>query len=269
MAITITHYASNAKYGDMCIVDINGKKIMIDGGKTDVDARLLSQEIGKSTFLSMIISHWHEDHWGYLLFNQKPMAQKTCYGNNLPEIVDIDENNDVFIDTRKIFNLNNISPYFNNSECYASNINTDDENDNSLVTVIREGNINYFSFGDATRDAIQTDNSYQDVFASINSVNNPIIKLPHHGSLDNNGYLFDNKFNNINQGSFIISGYGGYQVSTIMKKVLEKGHKLYWVVKDCERDFKGSSFFNYLQNSYGDRFIVSNQVTVNNDGEIQ
>ena len=38
----ITHFASTAdRYGDMCIVDLDKLKIMIDGGATKTDALLL------------------------------------------------------------------------------------------------------------------------------------------------------------------------------------------------------------------------------------
>lgn len=38
----ITHFASTAdRYGDMCIVDLDKLKIMIDGGATKTDALLI------------------------------------------------------------------------------------------------------------------------------------------------------------------------------------------------------------------------------------
>lgn len=42
----ITHFASTAdRYGDMCIVDLDKLKIMIDGGATKTDALLLYNNI--------------------------------------------------------------------------------------------------------------------------------------------------------------------------------------------------------------------------------
>lgn len=148
---------------------------------------------------------------------------------------------------------------------YSSRLLDIDENSNSMVTVILYDNINYFSFGDATPDAV---NSYnEEIFYLINNSPNPIIKLPHHGSLGNCSALLE-KINN-NGIRYIISGLGGDYVYNTVNAVLSiDSNYLYWVAKQ-DSNYYGTESFRQAQYRYRNRFVYANRVIVNPDGSIR
>lgn len=93
-----------------------------------------------------------------------------------------------------------------------------------MVTVIIYGDITYFSFGDATPEAINRYN--YEIFDLIMNSRYPIIKLPHHGSKDNCYALLD-KINNRGDIKYIISGLGGNYVYDTVNAVLSEKQTIY------------------------------------------
>ena len=252
----ITHFASTAaKYGDMCIVDFDNYKIMIDGGKTESDASLLHLNMIGNFNKLFILSHWPSDHYAYLTYKNHNI--KTILGRGCNGQISIDSN-DIVIET-------GIDLFWDIIKIYSSRLLKLDENSNSMVTVILYGNINYFSFGDATREAI---NNYPDeIFYLIWNSHNPIIKLPHHGSKDDCYALLEKIYNKGNI-RYIISGLGGDYVFNTVNAVLGvESNYLYWVAKN-DSNYCNTSAFQQAQRNYGDRFVYSNRVTVNPDGSI-
>ncbi len=252
----ITHFASTADiYGDMCIVDFDNYKIMIDGGKTKSDVSLLHLNMIGNFNNLFILSHWHRDHYAYLSeYPIKTILGRGCNGQILPDA------NDLIIETGIDFSLSD------NIKIYASHLlELDDENSNSMVTVIIYGDITYFSFGDATPEAISSYN--KEIFNLIRKSRKPIIKLPHHGSKDNCYALLD-KINNRGNIRYIISGLGGDYVFNTVNAVLGvESNYLYWVAKN-DSNYCKTSAFQQAQINYGNRFVFTNRVTVNPDGSI-
>lgn len=93
----ITHFASTAdRYGDMCIVDLDKLKIMIDGGATKTDALLLYNNMIGDYKKLFVLSHWHSDHSAYLSYqnhNIKTILGRGCNGLVYPD------DNDITIET--------------------------------------------------------------------------------------------------------------------------------------------------------------------------
>lgn len=254
----ITHFASTADiYGDMCIVDFDNYKIMIDGGKTESDISLLHLNMKGNFNKLFILSHWHSDHYAYLSKypNIKTILGRGCNGQILPDA------NDLIIETGIDFSLSD------NIKIYASHLlELDDENSNSMVTVIIYGNINYFSFGDATPEAINSYNN--EIFDLIRMSRKPIIKLPHHGSKGNCYALLD-KINNRGNIRYIISGLGGEHVYDTVNAVLNiEGNELYWVGKSNPPDIGNFIKDKQSQPELINRFVYANRVTVQPDGSI-
>ncbi|MDR2965085.1 MAG: hypothetical protein LBU88_04850 [Treponema sp.] len=257
MSVSITHYAPSADTkGDMCIVDFFGNKVMIDGGETGVDARLLNTELRKQPPgaavrlpgigsrkqpFTFILSHWHADHYGYLehirtLGNiQKP--NEIIYG-----VGDIPSHLFYLFCEESSRCIASKSPDCVQSSCrvFASNVCKDvakDENDLSMVTVVYADGFNFFSFGDASSEAIRT--SYDEVFQQINACPNPIIKLPHHGSYNDCNALLDKLEKKDKKYIFVISGLGATDVvgistgdNTIAKVLAMNAQNIiFWVCK--------------------------------------
>ena len=254
----ITHFASTAdRYGDMCIVDLDKLKIMIDGGATKTDALLLYNNMIGDYKKLFVLSHWHSDHSAYLSYqnhNIKTILGRGCNGLVYPD------DNDITIETGNDYVL------WDFIKIYSSRLLDIDENSNSMVTVILYDNINYFSFGDTTPDAIKNYN--KEIFYLINNRPNPIIKLPHHGSLGNCSALLE-KINNNGKIRYIISGLGGDYVYDTVKAVLSNvSNYLYWVAKR-DSNYYGTESFRQAQQNYGNRFVYANRVIVNPDGSIR
>ncbi len=266
----ITHFASTAaKYGDMCIVDFDNYKIMIDGGKTKNDSLKLKTLLTKHLHC-FILSHWHDDHYGFLNFalRGKRQSPKTYFGYGSNQII-VKENKDVFIESGldKMVILPKQKKQNVRTKIYSSHLTSNkDENDNSLVTVIKCYNVNYFSFGDATPESISSYN--KEIFNLIRNSDNPIIKLPHHGSKDNCIALLKKIKCDENKGRYIISGLGGNDVFDTVNAVLGvESNYLYWVAK-YDSNYCKTSAFQQAQINYGNRFVFTNRVTVNPDGSI-
>ena len=272
----ITHFASTAdRYGDMCIVDFDSYVIMIDGGRTKKDAVVLSKAFKGKRLHCFILSHWHNDHYGFIKFDLDKKKDRLLkyygYGSAeiIKKIINVEEdkkNNIIESGLDKMIILPKIKKQNVWTKFYSSHITSDEENDNSLVTVIKYNNINYFSFGDATPDAIKNYN--KEIVYLINNSPNPIIKLPHHGSLGNCSALLE-KINNNGKIRYIISGLGGDYVYDTVKAVLSNvSNYLYWVAKR-DSNYYGTESFRQAQQNYGNRFVYANRVIVNPDGSIR
>jgi len=272
--ISITHYASTAdRWGDMCIANLGNRGIfMIDGGKTcgnlgkpPGDVEKLFNEIRGKQF-DFVLSHWHDDHYGYIKYKTRGQGvpKHIYYGFVIPSICEFGN-----YPPNGCFGPNEQKNVANGVDIYASALqNPVDQNDNSMVTVIRVGAVNYFSFGDATKETLNFTTSMGSIFNQIQGCTNPIIKLPHHGSHENCQAVFD-RLNPKKCYRFIISGHGGDNIERTIDMFLvgdDNKNRVFLVGKYKSESING--FVKRKQNMYGDRFIYTNYATVNTDGTI-
>lgn len=217
-AYSVIQIGSTAtRFGDMCVVSYKDYILVIDGGIGVDDARILS----KYPINEMVVSHWHEDHFGYLKHSNYKGVVYHSYTNSELGAITYEDVKASRIDAR--FSLiDKNTDLGRNLTIFTPKIPVKDENENScsLISIITSNFFNYFSLADTTANAF-TKANFKEVFTLMERDSVPIIKLPHHGCKANNIGNMEFLPQLAKTGIYIISGHGGDGCNDTIKFILK------------------------------------------------